>query len=75
MDAVPNMSPDPFITYPILRFFRWDHLPEHLQIISKPFMVLALQMANNPGLTYDEVHEGLRKLLEAKDCFVRAAVN
>jgi len=55
----------------LLQFFAYAHLPEHLQAASKPFCDLAHAMANtlppNPETT-----AGLRKLLEAKDCFVRA---
>lgn len=55
----------------LLQFFTYDHLPPHLQEISRPISRLAKQMAsdlpNNQELT-----AGLRKLLEAKDCFVRA---
>lgn len=55
----------------LLQFFEFMHLPAHLQTVSMPFKPLAEQMArtlpNNPELT-----AGLRKLLEAKDCFVRA---
>lgn len=57
----------------VIRYFTFDHLPEHLQKISKPFHDLAMEMVNtlpeNP-----EVTVGLRKLLEAKDCMVRAAL-
>lgn len=56
---------------PILQFFAYAHLPEHLQEISKPFGDMAEKMTDtlpsNP-----ELSAGLRKLLEAKDCFVRA---
>jgi hypothetical protein len=55
-----------------LRFFDYDHLPEHLQEISRPFHDLAHDMANRvegPQLT-----NGLQRLLEAKDCMVRAAL-
>lgn len=59
--------------YPILRFFKYDHLPEHLQAKSKPFSDLAHEMARAlPYFQVSEVTAGLRKLLEAKDCFVRA---
>ncbi len=55
----------------MLQFFEYAHLPEHLQQISKPFGELALQICDtlpsNPERTV-----GLRKLLEAKDCIVRA---
>ncbi len=56
---------------PMLQFFAYEHLPAHLQEISKPFGDLARWMAaslpRNP-----ERSAGLRKLLEAKDCAVRA---
>lgn len=56
---------------PMLQFFAHAHLPEHLQAISKPFGDLAEHMVStlprNPERT-----AGLRKLLEAKDCAVRA---
>jgi hypothetical protein len=60
-------------TIHLLRFFAYDHLPEHLQDVSKDCSVLAHIMAailpDGPELT-----AGLRKLLEAKDAFVRAAL-
>jgi hypothetical protein len=53
------------------QFFRYDHLPIHLQDVSKPFCKLAEQIIEhlpaNPERTV-----ALRKLLEAKDCAVRA---
>jgi ferritin-like protein len=56
---------------PILQFFVYTHLPEHLQSFSKPFSDLANQLVEllprNPERTVM-----LRKLLEAKDCAVRA---
>jgi hypothetical protein len=58
----------------ILQYFSWEHLPTHLQAVSRPLGELAAAVAaslpNNPELT-----AGLRKLLEAKDCFVRAALD
>lgn len=69
-DPTPARHPG---TTSLLRFFEYEHLPEHLQIISRPCAVLAAEMAgrlpDGPELT-----AGLRKLLEAKDCFVRAAL-
>jgi len=59
-------------TVEILRFFEYGHLPPHLQTISAPVGDLAIQMAAE--LDGPELTAGLRKLLEAKDCFVRAAV-
>lgn len=58
---------------PILKFFKYDHLPPHLQPFSKAFSDLAEKMiADLPRNA--ERSAGLRKLLEAKDCFVRAAL-
>jgi hypothetical protein len=63
--------------FPILQFFAFDHLPEELQEISRPFFVLAHQMVGYHVYTphVAEVVAGLRKLLEAKDCMVRAALD
>ena len=57
----------------LLQFFAFAHLPPHLQAISQPFAELAQRMADTlPG--NPETSAGLRKLLEAKDCAVRAAL-
>jgi len=60
-------------TQQIMRWFEYDHLPEKLALVSKWNYILASQMVidlpDGPELT-----AGLRKLLEAKDCFVRAAI-
>ena len=58
---------------PIMRYFDYRHLPENLQVVSKPIGVLAYEMETAiPDSA--EKSAGLRKLLEAKDCFVRAAL-
>lgn len=63
------MEPD--ASDPMLQFFAYAHLPQHLQNVSQPFGDLAQQLVNtlprNPERTV-----ALRKLLEAKDCAVRA---
>lgn len=56
---------------PIIQFFEWGHLPEHLQQVSKPFCKLAVQMVENLPNNPERYH-ALRKLLEAKDAAVRA---
>jgi hypothetical protein len=57
----------------LMDFFAFEHLPRHLQAASVPCARLAEEMVqalpDSPELTV-----GLRKLLEAKDCFVRAAL-
>lgn len=56
---------------PMLQFFTYSHLPEPLQAISREFSLLAqgivVSLPRNPERTI-----ALRKLLEAKDCAVRA---
>jgi hypothetical protein len=58
---------------PMLQFFEFAHLPEQLRAISQPFGELAQRIVStlprNP-----ERSAALRKLLEAKDCAVRAAL-
>jgi len=57
-----------------MKFFKYDHLPEHLQSISKTFCELAHHV--NDNLVDDrEKYECLRRLLEAKDCAVRSLVS
>lgn len=60
----------------LLRYFNYAHLPEHLQTISEPLCIVAVKMAEACEHAHDpaEVTVGLRKPLEAKDCFVRSMV-
>lgn len=60
----------------LLRFFDHHHLPPALQVISAPFHDLAHQIANSwtPDVMGSEIEMALRKLLESKDCAVRAHV-
>ncbi len=59
-------------TYPVMKFFTYSHLPGKLQDISRRFAVLACAMAEEPA--DEETNTGLRFLLQAKDCAVRAAL-
>jgi hypothetical protein len=56
----------------VIKFFNYEHLPQKLQDISRPFHELARKVADwapdNPETTV-----ALRKLLEAKDAAIRAA--
>lgn len=54
-----------------MKYFDYEHLPEHLQEVSKPIGELAKKM-NDTLPDGPEKSTGLRKLLEAKDCFVRS---
>lgn len=60
--------------YDILCYFEWEHQPPHLQAVSIACQQMAFYMmaVAAPGA---ERTAGLRKLLEAKDCFVRAALD
>lgn len=71
----------------ILQFFRFDHLPPHLTMVSKPFADLAHAIVLGDNVTESgtvtmgaalprnpERTVALRKLLEAKDAAVRALV-
>lgn len=57
----------------ILAHFVYDHLPPHLREVSKPLCILAKKYAEDLPPSA-ELLTGLRKLLEAKDALVRAAV-
>jgi hypothetical protein len=61
-------------TEALLEFFAYEHLPPNLQKVSRPFAVLAHEIAHNRVLAGPELTVALRKLLEAKDCAVRAAL-
>jgi hypothetical protein len=56
---------------PMLQFFEYRHLSSEIQEISSPFHAMADRLVTilprNPERTV-----ALRKLLEAKDCAVRA---
>ena len=57
-----------------IKYFAYAHLPAHLQAVSKPIGELAQRLeAELPD--GPEKSAGMRKLLEAKDCFVRAALD
>jgi hypothetical protein len=64
----------------VLEYFAYGHLPEHLRKVSEPFALMAWTMAARAGAPDDkpsriaETAAGLRKLLEAKDCAVRAVL-
>ena len=57
-----------------IKYFAFAHLPAHLQTVSAPIGELAqkLEAVLPDGA---EKSAGMRKLLEAKDCFVRAALD
>ena len=61
-------------TTALLAFFAYEHLPRHLQPVSRKFHALAHDLASDDTLQGPELTVALRKLLEAKDCAVRASL-
>lgn len=61
------------MTKPDMKFFDFEHLPPHLRAVSAPICELADEIENSIP-EGPEKDAGLRKLLEAKDCFVRASI-
>lgn len=57
----------------LLRYFAYRHLPEPLRQVSSQLFLVAHSLENHLP-DGPEKTAGLRKLLEAKDCFVRAAL-
>lgn len=54
----------------LIQFFAYEHLPPHLQEVSRPFGELASGLLKLPR--NQERTVALRKLLESKDAAVRA---
>lgn len=66
-------------SYPVASIVRWlspFHLPAHLQETAIPFAVLAINLVDECDGTAApaELATALRKIVEAKDCAVRAAI-
>jgi hypothetical protein len=57
----------------LLQFFAYAHLPKHLQQVSAPFGELAAELDRFLPDNCEK-SAALRKLLEAKDCAVRAVL-
>ena len=57
----------------MMQWFAYEHLPPHLRPTSKACADLAV-VIDETLCDGAEKTAGLRKLLEAKDCFVRAAI-
>lgn len=57
----------------LLQFFEYSHLPPHLQPISREFHTLAHWVDKHIPANAEQT-VALRKLLEAKDCAVRAVI-
>jgi hypothetical protein len=75
-NTTPEPGKSPHVLHPatrdLLAFFRWDHLPGHLQIVSRGFAHQAMDIARRSSNAEGTV--ALRKLLESKDAAVRAVL-
>lgn len=71
MEPMANNKDNP--PEPMLQFFEYAHLPQHLQTVSASFAMLAATVVQtlprNPERTV-----ALRKLLESKDAAVRSVI-
>lgn len=81
-EEIRTMSSVTPTTEHIMQFFAYEHLPPHLQAVSRPFCELARALVQPGGGVQDaplvprnpERTVALRKLLEAKDAAVRAVL-
>lgn len=71
-----NRVHDRYAVAGILRWLSPMHLPPHLQETAIPFAVLAVNLVDECADTAApaELATALRKIVEAKDCAVRAAI-
>lgn len=73
LETTPIVPKEIFARDHIMQFFAYEHLPPHLQTISREFALVAeyieQTLPRNPERTV-----ALRKLLESKDAAVRARV-
>lgn len=58
----------------VTQYFTFEHLPPHLRPVSEACANLVTEILNQIPEDSPELTVGLRKVLEAKDCFVRAAL-
>ena len=68
-----EFTPEQLKTDEVLRFFHYAHLPPKLAKISAPYAALALKTVTELPRCAERT-KALNKLLEAKDCAVRANV-
>lgn len=73
---MPNDKSEPFtrVDTGIMRYFEYEHLAEPMLRVSKACAEVADAMQHHLPAGAEK-SAGLRKLLEAKDCFVRASLD
>jgi hypothetical protein len=78
MNEPPELFPENFFAghvpvNHILNYFEYKHLPPHLQQVSKLYFMLAMTLDASIRESAEK-STMLRKLLESKDCAVRASM-
>ena len=63
-----------YVPSPIMQYFNYTHLPEGKSRNTSESVYFLAQQLDRQLPNSAEKSAGLRKLLEAKDCFVRAAL-
>jgi len=71
--ATIYQTKEPLMQDRMLQFFAFEHLPDHLKEVSRPFGATAEWIVQNLPANPERT-VALRKLLEAKDCAVRARI-
>lgn len=74
-DSTPSpLNPSPRVSSePMMRWFSYGHLPEHLQKVSRRFYELAATLCEELEPSPERT-VALRRILEAKDAACRAAL-
>lgn len=71
IEVIDRLRKDALNGDPMLRHFRYGHLPPHLRVISRKWAELAVATVQDVPRNAERT-VALRKLLEGKDCAVRA---
>lgn len=58
----------------ILKYFKFEHLPDHLKKVSRPYCEMAEKLDGDLPAGAEKA-VALRKLLESKDAAVRSALD
>ena len=71
LQSLEDLKMAKYTPHQSLKYFEFGNLPEHVQVVVKPIHALAVKLDKSLP-NGSEKSAGLRKLLEAKDCIIRA---
>ena len=74
LQSLEDLKMAKYTPHQSLKYFEFGNLPEHVQVVVKPIHALAVKLDKSLP-NGSEKSAGLRKLLEAKDCIIRAAID